>query len=72
MKRIIPIQILEHQSDIQRIVEICSANGIFVTGNDACQIWEDHSEALAATWMTLPAEDVQVLQIVLMCSQEMY
>lgn len=70
MKRIIPKQNIEYTEDAFRIARICAANGISVYADDACQIWEDYSESMAATWMTLPADDARVLQIVLMHSQE--
>lgn len=70
MKRIIPKQNVEYAEDAFRIAKICAANGISVYADDALQIWEDYSETMAAGWMTLPVDDEEVLQIVLMHSQE--
>lgn len=69
MQKIEPIFVFEFEDDVNRIVGICYEHGYEVSTKDACQIWKDYSESMAAGWMCLPETDQYILDIVLDFSQ---
>lgn len=46
-----------YPEDIDRIVEVCKAEGYEISREDACQAWIEYSEDMCAGWMNLGDDD---------------
>lgn len=48
---------LENRGDISRIVEIFAKRGYDISKADACLVWEQFSDSMAAGWLILGSDD---------------
>lgn len=53
----------EYVEDTKRIVNVVMNHGIWINPLEAEQMWEEYSDTLAATWMTLPEDDSELWDI---------
>ena len=54
-----------YPEDVDRIVKVCHDKGYTITRRTAVEIWEEHSESMAAGWLFLPDSDIQIFEIVI-------
>lgn len=66
MKRIVPRHtIIQSPADVARMMLVANKAGYQLSLEDAQLIWSSYSEADAATWLTLPANDAILLMVLL-------
>jgi hypothetical protein len=65
MMRIIKPKFSENLSEfcieIDHIISVCNSAGFAISREDACTIWERHSENYNAGWLHLPISDDDLL-----------
>lgn len=59
-----PITDFSHQSDVERIVEVCANLDHTISLADARLVWLAHSEMSSAGWLFLPESDDLLFSIV--------
>ncbi len=47
----------EYSSDIDRMIAVMASNNVDICRSDAAAVWRTYSDAMAASWMTLPEVD---------------
>lgn len=53
-----------HQSDVERIQQVCMRNGYEADLEDCAGIWDDYSDMYAAGWLGLPDDNDELWQII--------
>jgi len=51
---------LDYRYDLDRIVKVFTNRGLYCTHAQAYQLWSKYSESMAAGWMILPDDDIDV------------
>ena len=64
MKRLRPLVTEGEETNVQRIVSVCAAEGYTISPSFADEIWSDYSDSMCASWMTMPERDSDLLRIV--------
>lgn len=55
----------KYDDDIDRMLKICIDAGYSIQRRDLIELWCDFSDELCATWLLLPEQDEDILQIIL-------
>jgi hypothetical protein len=53
------------KEDIGRIIYVLHKDGYKVTPSQAQRLWEQHSEQVCASWLTMPPDDSRLLALLL-------
>ena len=51
---------MEYRDDCIRIAKICAGRGIFISPEQAENLWQSYSDSMCAGWIGLPKDDDKV------------